>query len=123
MLGVKTDFMVERSLYNHSTKESCSDLDSQFWKQVDYSGKHDPYKYLGMEISSPFPPMHIKLYERHQVDDHHGSFENIQSVARLLNDNYRVFVNSTTGFMATSEILPIEIVKRLLALLWSLSLE
>lgn len=72
--------------------------DPPFWKQADYHGKHDPYRCLGIGISSPFTTIHTKFNERHRADDCHGSFESVQRVARVLDEDYRVFVSSTTGF-------------------------
>ena len=67
--------------------------------------------------------MHTKFNERHQVDDCHGSFESVQRVARALNENYKIFVSSTTGFHVhvgdSDRGFPIEVVKKLMALLWA----
>ena len=62
--------------------EICNDTNfPEFWKEADHPGEKYLYKDLGMEVSSPVPPMGTQFDEQAHIHDVSGHFATVERVA------------------------------------------
>lgn len=104
--------------------DTAHDLDNfpEFWKPYEHPREKYPYRDLGMEISSPVPPMEAQFDEQGHIHDS-NSFATVERVAELLKEKYNVFVNPTAGFHVHvgdhHRGFPIPVVQKLMAFIWA----